>query len=547
MEGGNKAKNSTYKTKRRYKIIRMQKLVSSGTPAMNKIKEGVDLVVNPVKSTISPNGTTVIISESFIENYSTKNQPLRVSKDGYSVAMKITSPDPEVQVGVLFAQQAAEKQMIDAGDATSTCCLFTQALLDKGLTEIEKGESHVKIKNGVNEAVDNIVEQLKAMAIPVNGDIGIIKKIATTSANGDEEIGSIIADAYKEIGNDGVIKIERSKGVNTTIKITGGMTFGKGWASQHFINSSKEECILHNPYILIVDEHLVQMKDIMPLLVKINQTNEVNGEKRPLMIFCNRSDGEALATFIVNHQKKILESCVVQMDFLGEKKVEFMQDIAVATGGIFISENTGGKLDEIEISQLGNAESVVVSQNETTIIGGVKNQVRFDKLISELKELEQQEEDINVKDLLQKRIARLNSSVAILSVGGITEVEMEERLERVDDATRAVKCAIQEGYTAGGGIAFLRCKETGNSIVDSILNISLKQICENSGVNFNETLSMIPKDGVEYGYNAKTNEVGNLVTQGIIEPVKSNICALKNAASIVLQILSSKFMLTDTL
>lgn len=525
----------------------MQKLIKSGKSAMDKIKEGVDLVVNPVKGTISPNGRTVIISESYVADYGVRNNPILVTKDGYKVSTKVSSNDPEVQVGVLFAQQAAEKQMIDAGDATSTCCLFVQALLDGGLKLIEEGVSHVKVKEGINKGVADVVEQLKKMAIPVNGDIEIIRKVATTSANGDKEIGDLIASAYEKIGDDGVIKIERAKGMNTTIKVTGGITFGRGWASEHFVNATKGECVLEKPYILIVDEHLVQMKDVMPLLEKIFNTNGINNEKRGLMIFCNRSDGEALATFIVNHKKGILPCCVVQMDFLGEKKVEFMQDIALATGGLFISENTGGKLDEIGIEHLGSAESVVVSREETTIIGGNKSVEEFNKLVEDLKKREADEEDADLKELLRKRIARLNSSVAVLSVGGITEVETEERLDRVDDATRAVKCAIEEGYLPGGGTAFIRCKNTENSVVNSLLKLPLMQICNNSGSDYGMIYKELDFKHNRIGYNAKENSVGDLVESGVIEPMKSNRCALQNAASVVTQILSSQYTIVDSL
>lgn len=526
----------------------MKKLVSSGKSAMDKIKEGVDLVVNPVKSTISPNGRTVIISESYVADYDVKNSPIKVTKDGYLVSTKISSNDPEVQVGVLFAQQAAEKQMIDAGDATSTCCLFVQGLLDGGLKLIEEGVSPVNVKEGINKGVEEVVKQLKAMAIPVNGDIEIIRKVATTSANNDKEIGDLIASAYEKIGDDGVIKIEKAKGMNTSIKITGGVTFGKGWASEHFVNAPKGECILAKPYILIVDEHLVQMKEVMPLLEKIFTTNGINNEKRGLMIFCNRSDGEALATFIVNHKKDILPCCVVQMDFLGEKKVEFMQDIALATGGFFISENTGGKLDEIGVEHLGSAESVVISRDETTIIGGDKKADEFEKLLSVLKKQEEAEEDADLKELLRKRIARLNSSVAVLSVGGVTEVEMEEKLDRVDDSTRAVKCALEEGYLPGGATSFLRVHGVPDFATASSILLPFGQICVNGGKNYTELLTeVLDNENINFGYNAVSDKVENLIESGVIEPVKSNRCALQNAASVVNQILSSQFMITDSL
>lgn len=534
----------------------MQKTVSSGKSAMDKIKEGVDLVANPVKSTISPNGRTVIISESYVADYGTKNYPILVSKDGYKVSTKVSSNDPQVQVGVLFAQQAAEKQMTDAGDATSTCTLFVQALLDGGLKLIEEGVSPVSVKDGINNGVEYVVEQLKKMAIPVNGDVEVIKRIASVSANNDREIGELIGGAYEKIGDDGVIKIEKSKGINTTVKITGGITFGRGWASQHFVNAPKDECVLINPYILVVDEHLVSIKDIEGALTAVVNENRQKGENRPIMIFCNRADGEALATLIYNHKLSIqdtskgISSCAVQMDFLDNKKIEFMQDIAVATGAKFISDNTGGSLDKITIENLGSAESVSVSKDETTIVGGKKDEEKFSALISDLKKFELEEQDHELKDLLRKRIARLTSSVAVISVGGMTEVEMEERLDRVDDAVHAAKCAIEEGYLPGGGSSFSKIVtkelyEISQVVANSIL-CPLDQILINSGVN-PDSLDEEDYKKDYFGYNAKTGMVQNLVESGIIEPVKSNRCALQNAASVVNQILSSQYVITDSL
>jgi chaperonin GroEL len=531
----------------------MIKNISSGKAVMDKIKEGVDLVANPVKSTISPNGRTVIISESYVSDYDTRNRPILVSKDGYKVSTKISSNDPDIQVGVLFAQQAAEKQMIDAGDATSTCTLFVQSFLESGLELIESGKSHVAVKELINDGVESVVNQLKKMAIPVNGDVEI-KKIATVSANNDSEIGDLIGGAYEKIGDSGMIKIEKSKGVNTTIKITGGITFGRGWASEHFINAPKGECALANPYILVVDEHLVKFKDIETSLGVILAENRQKGENRPLMIFCNRTDGEALATLIYNHKlngrnsNEGISSCVVQMEFLDNKKVEFMNDIALATGAKFISENTGGSLEKITIDQFGSAESVTVSKDETTIVGGKKDEMEFDKEVVDLKKLEHDEIDPELKDLLQKRIARLTSSVAIISVGGTTEVEMEERLDRVDDAVRASKCAIEEGYLPGGGTSFLRVLVENNYVLGKAMLMPISQICNNGGKDYDDIFKEVSfADNKNIGYNAKEDRVEDLVKAGIIEPLKSNRCALQNAASVVNQILSSQYVITDSL
>jgi chaperonin GroEL len=418
----------------------MQKIISSGKAAMDKIKAGVDMVANPVKSTISPNGRTVIISESFVSDYNTHYKPIVVSKDGYRVSQSISSTDPEIQAGVLMVQQACQKQMIDAGDATSTCALLTQALLDGGLKLIENGANPVEIVKGINAAVEYVVEELKKMSTPINGDVEKIRQVATVCSNNDAVIGNLIAEAFEKIGADGIINIEEAKGRETSIKIADGIKFGRGWASQYFItDKAKAECVLEKPFILIYDRPLVQLEDkatgssLMPVLEGILHHQQQTGEKRPLMIFCDACDGEALATLTFNTNKGALQSCVVEMAFLGQHKREFLEDIAAATGGVFINELKGRKLDKIELSDFGQAQKIIVGKDETVIIGGLKDEKVFAAHAKSIKELEEKEEDTELKELLKKRYARINGAVAILSVGAITEVEMKEKKDRVDE------------------------------------------------------------------------------------------------------------------
>lgn len=539
----------------------MNKIISKGKEAMDKIKMGIDLVADPVKSTISPMGRTVIINESYVADYGIRNKPLTVTKDGYRISQHISSIDREIQTGVLMIRQACEKQMIDAGDATSTCALLTQAILNRGLKFIEEGANHIEIVKGIKSSVAYIVGELKKMSIPIDGDVEKIKQVATVSANGDDIIGGLIAEAFSKIGNDGIINIEESESVNTTIKISDGIKFHKGWASQYFVpkNNTKQECELFKPYILIYDRPITILKDLLPILQLVLDDNADKAVKRPLMIFCDAVDGEALATLTYNTGTNVLQSCVVEMAFLGDKKRDFMEDIASATGGFFINELKGTKLENITLSHLGQAEKIVVGQEETVIIGGLKDKNTFDNLVKSLKDEYEQEDIEEEKELIKRRIARLKGLVAILSIGGTTEVEMKEKKDRADDAVRATRSAVEEGVVPAGGTAFLRCGafklidksindfDKGYGIISEIMASSLLQICENSGVDGGIILDEVLKNEGHFGYNAKSGKVEDLVKAGIIEPTKSNRCALQNAASVVCTILSSKYIITDTL
>lgn len=537
----------------------MNKAISKDKDAMDKIKAGVDLVANPVKSTISPMGRTVIISESVVANYDVQNYPIIVSKDGYRVSESITSPDPEINVGVRLIQEGVQKQMQIAGDATSTCALLIQSILDGGLKLISEGVSHVDIKKGIEAAVEYAVSELKKISIPINDNRELVKQIATVSANGDTVIGELIAQAFDKIGADGVINLEEAKGVGTTIEISDGIKFHRGWASPYFVtNKSKAECELINPYILIYDRPVNILKDLMPLLEQVFNANTATGVKRPLMIFCDASAGDALATLTFNNAQGNLQSCVVEMAFLGDKKREFMEDIAAATGGIFINELKGISLENVNIEQLGQAKKIVVGKDETVIISGSKDESIYNSLVESLKELESKADEGEEKELLKKRIARLKGSVAILSVGATTEVEMKEKKDRADDAIRATESALEEGFVPGAGTAFLRIPLPivmpidnnllpGYNLIFDSLNKSLLQICENAAVNGDAILKEVKQSKGNMGYNARTGLVEDLAVAGIIEPTKSNRCALENAASVVKSILGSKYMITDTL
>lgn len=533
----------------------MNKLVSNGKSAMDKILEGVNLVTNPVKSTLGAKGKTVIISEAYIADYGTKNYPIVVTKDGWRVSQSISSIDPLIQAGVLFIQEAAQKTMTDAGDATTTTCLLAQSIVAEGLKMIESGANPHELKLGIEKAVEYVVGQLKEMAIPIDGDIERIRQVATISANNDSEIGNLIAEAYSKIGVEGSVTIEEAKGVSTSIKIADGFKFHRGWASPYFItNLAKEECELIEPYVLIYDRPVTILKDLMPILQKVIET------KRPLIIICEDSDGEALATLTFNSAKKKatgegLQSCVINMSFMGENKIKVMEDIAAVTGGTFINELKGVKLENVTLQHLGQAGKILIGKENTVIIGGQKKQDEYDKLVLGLKELSAQTEAQEEKEKIDRRIARLNEGVAILSIGATTEVEMKEKRDRADDSVRATKCAIEEGFIVGGGTAFLRIK-SGNKIVDNAIYAPLKQILSNAGVSEKKwwkfwkpknIIDIVKSESRFIGYNAKTGQIEDLVKSGIIDAVKSNRCALQNAASVACQILTSQYVITDTM
>lgn len=562
----------------------MNKLVSEGQSAMDKILQGVNLVANPVKASIGPVGRTSIISESIVANYDIQNYPIIISKDGFRISESITAADPEVNVGVRLIQEAARKQMADCGDGTSSVCLLTQFLLDGGLKLIQDGANHVEVIKGINAAVEYVVEELIKMSTPIDGDVEKILQIATLTSNGDTVIGNLIAEAFEKMGKDGIIKLEEAKGTSTTIKISDGIKFNRGWASPYFVtNKSKLECELVNPYILIYDRPITILKDLMPVLQQVFDINTATGIKRPLMVFCDACDGEPLATLTFNNAQNNLQSCVVEMGFLGDKKREFMEDIAAATGGIFINELKGVQLENVKIEQLGQAKKIVIGKDETVIIDGDKDEEIYTALVESLKELEKKEDETESKELLKKRIARLKGAVAILSVGATTDVEMKEKKDRADDAVHAVSSALEEGYVVGGGMAFLRAtlglildvtdngknnedvirilNQTGSmlwssergfndkytELVFAALQKPIIQICENAGIDSTDILNQLRVKNFTDGYNARTGEIEDLVENGIIEPTKSNRCAIQNAASVVCAILSSKFMITDTL
>jgi chaperonin GroEL len=428
---------------------------------------------------------------------------------------------------------------------------LAEAIILKGFEMIDNGANPQELKKGIDKAVEYVCSEIKKMAIPVGDDNEMIRQVATVSANNDSSIGDLIAEAYRKIGNSGVINIEDAKGVDTTIKMTDGFTFPRGWVSPYFItNRAKDECELIEPYILIYDKPISQLQPLMPIL------EQVAAKQKSLLIICEDADGEALATLTMNAAQKRLSCCVVTLAFLGNSKVNVMEDIAAVTGGTFINELKGVELKNVTIKHLGLAKKVVIGKESTTIIGGIKDEDRFNELVDGLKESITKTDDDYEKILIEKRIARLKEGVAILSIGGATETEMNERKDRADDAVKATKAAIEEGCLVGGGTAFLRVplaivKETqlenGYNLIFDAIEEPLKQICRNAGVDENKILKDVKDANGGFGYNCKTDTIEDLAKAGILDAAKAVRCSLQNAASVATMILTTECVISDTI
>jgi chaperonin GroEL len=563
----------------------MKKNILFGKEARDKVKKGVNIIADAVAVTLGSNGRNVIISNSQVIDYGLYNFPVLVTKDGVTVARHIQLEDTTEDVGARMMKQASEKTMQQAGDGTTTTIVLARAIVNEGFALIEQGSNPMELKKGIDKAVEYVVEELKKQAIPIGDDFEKIKHIATVSANNDSSIGDLIAGAFEKIGKSGIIDIEESKSTLTEIKISDGFKFDKGWLIPSFItNPAKNECELIEPYILLYDKNISLIKNIAPILEKVVK------ERKPILIICDDMDGEALAYIAVNVAKKNISACVVKSPFFGNAKRELMEDLAAVTGATFISDIKGVGIENASLNHLGFAKKIVVSKDETIIINGDKNEHEFEELHNNLQMNLTQAKGDEEKEKIETRIARLTGSVAVISVGAPTETEMRERKDRVDDAIRAVKSAISEGFIIGGGAAFLRIKPKikavainidelpndisgedaikiynqtgflfkdsheierkvteGEMVIFSILKSPLSQICKNAGVDESEIISKVSNENGNMGYNAKTDKIENLIDAGIIDPVKVLRCCLQNAASVATMILTAECMVVDSL
>ena len=529
----------------------MNKTVLFGKEARDKVLEGVKKIAAAVKVTLGASGKCVLISNSFHADYALHQLPIQVTKDGYTVTRNFNLSDPIENVGSEMIKEAAQKTVDMVGDGTTTTTILAEAFIRYGIEAIDKGANSQKLKKEIDKAVDYVVEMLKKMAIPVRGDVEKIRQIATVSANNDTEIGTLIAEAFEKIGEDGIIDIQESKSPLTEVKIADGFKFDKGWLLPYFItNKAKAEAELIEPYILLYDNPISKIETIAPVLQQVVQ------QGKPILIICEDMDSAALALVTMNVAQGKLKACVVKCPSFNNSKKETMEDLAIVTGGTYISDQKGISLENAKLQHLGVAKKVIVTKDSTIIIDGERDKESFDELYANLKMNIVDAKDEIEKQKIEKRIARLKGGVAVISVGGATETEMGERRDRVDDAVRATKAAVEEGYVAGGGISIIMATDAidtkrfnenplGYGVLIPSMEAPFRQICINAGVDDTDILAKITEFGKDIGYNAKTDTIENLIESGIIDPVKALRCSIINAASVAGMVLTSECLIVD--
>jgi len=525
----------------------MNKKVLYGKEARAAVLAGVNKIADAVVQTLGPSGRNVLISESVVVDYSTRNLPINVTKDGYRTTQAFQLQDPFQSVGSTMVKEAAQKTVNQAGDGTSTTVFLLRAIVSKGIELIDEGANPMELKRGIDKAVEYVVGELKKMAVPIKGNIDRIRQIATVSANNDPEIGDWIAKAFEKIGDDGIVDLEASTGVSTEIKISDGYKWNNGWISPYFINKpEKQICEFDDPLILLYEKAVTHHSQIESALIAAGRQN------RPLLIICEDARDEGLAFLAMNTVQNKIRCCVVKSPAFGNDRRVEMEDIAILTGATYISDTKGVDIKKADNPQFGQAKKVIVTKDETVIIGGVSGEGEVADLLNELRMNLAQAKNEDERAPIEKRIAKITGGVAVIQVGAATETEMKEKLDRFDDSVRAVKAAISEGFVAGAGTAFLRItapdSATKNELVlfDAI-HSPLLQICQNAGVDPLGTVSRVFSASGNIGYNAKTDKIEDLVESGIIDPVKVLRCALQNAASSAGMILTSEVLIVDYL
>lgn len=524
----------------------MAKEIKFDIKAREELKKGVDALADAVKVTLGPKGRNVIIEKKFGAPH--------ITKDGVSVAREIELEDPFQNMGAQLVKEVASKTGDDAGDGTTTATVLAQAIINVGLKNVAAGANPMDIKRGIDRAVSIVVEGIKAQSEEVGDDFKKIEDVARISANNDEAIGALIAEAMKKVKKEGVITVDEAKGTETTVDIVEGMQFDRGYISPYFVtNTEKMECVMENPYILIHDKKISNIKDILPVLEATAQSG------RGLLIISEDVDQEALATLVVNRLRGSLKVCAVKAPGFGDRRKEMLEDIAVLTGGTVISEEKGMQLPNATIDQLGRAEKIEVNKENTTIVNGAGNKEAIAARVAQIKaQIEQTTSDYD-REKLQERLAKLAGGVAVLHIGAPSEVEMKEKKDRVDDALSATRAAIAEGIVPGGGVAYIRCvkslenvtganedETTGIKIILRAIEEPLRQIVANSGDAEGAVVIQTVKDGeADFGYNARTGEYENLLAAGVIDPAKVTRVALENAASIAGMFLTTSCVIAD--
>ena len=523
----------------------MAKDIKFNIEAREQMKQGVDQLANAVKVTLGPKGRNVILEKKF-------GAP-QITKDGVTVAKEVELADPFQNAGAQLVKSVASKTGDDAGDGTTTATVLAQAIVREGLKNVASGANPMDLKRGIDKAEAAVVENIKTQAEPVAADYQKIEQVATVSANNDPEIGKLLADAMQKVSKDGVITIEEAKGRDTTIGVVEGMQFDRGYLSSYFVtDTEKMECVMENPYILIYDKKISNLKDFLPILEPAVQSG------RPLLVIAEDVDSEALTTLVVNRLRTQLKICAVKAPGFGDRRKAMLQDIAILTGGLVISEDTGLKLEQATIDMLGSCDKVTVSKDNTTIVNGRGQKELIQDRINQIKnEIANTTSDYD-KEKLQERLAKLSGGVAVLYVGAPSEVEMKEKKDRVDDALCATRAAIEEGIIPGGGVAYIRAQQaiadlkgdntdenTGIQIIRRAIEEPLRQIVENAGLEGSVVVNEVRNGKGDYGYNARVDKYENLKASGIIDPAKVTRVALENAASIAGMFLTTECVICD--
>lgn len=523
----------------------MAKEIKFNIEARDLLKKGVDELADAVKVTLGPKGRNVVIDRKFGAPH--------ITKDGVSVAKEIELSDPAANMGAQMVKEVASKTGDDAGDGTTTATVLAQSIVNVGLKNVTAGANPMDLKRGIDKAVAAVVANIKEQSQIVGEDFDKIQQVAQISANNDKKIGDLIADAFKAVTKEGVITVEEAKGTETHVKVVEGMQFDRGYISPYFItDGDKMEADLENPFILLYDKKVSTMKELMPVLEPAAQAG------RPLMIIAEDVEGEALATLVVNRLRGSLKVAAVKAPGFGDRRKEMLEDIAILTGGVVISEEKGMKLEQATLEMLGQAEKITIDKENTTIVNGVGEKAAIDARVANIKTLIGNSTSDYDKEKLQERLAKLAGGVAVLYVGAASEVEMKEKKDRVDDALSATRAAVEEGIVPGGGVAYIRAtaaleglkgdnddETTGIEIVKRAIEEPLRQIVANAGGEGAVVVDKVKAGEGDFGYNARLDVYQNLFESGVIDPAKVSRVALENAASIAGMFLTTECVLID--
>ena len=523
----------------------MAKDIKFNIEAREQLKQGVDELANAVKVTLGPKGRNVIIEKKF-------GAP-QITKDGVTVAKEVELSDPFQNTGAQLVKSVASKTGDDASDGTTTATVLAQSIIGVGLKNVTAGANPMDLKRGIDKAVAKVVESIKNQSEMVGDNYDKIEQVATISANNDPVIGKLIADAMRKVSKDGVITIEEAKGTDTTIGVVEGMQFDRGYLSPYFVtDTEKMECVMENPLILLYDKKISNLKDMLPILEPAVQTG------RPLLIVAEDVDSEALTTLVVNRLRTQLKICAVKAPGFGDRRKAMLEDIAILTNGVVISEEKGLKLDQATVEMLGQAEKITISKDNTTIVNGKGDKERIHERVNQIKAEIANTTSSYDKEKLQERLAKLSGGVAVLYVGAASEVEMKEKKDRVDDALCATRAAIEEGIVPGGGVAYIRAidklegmtgdnqdETTGIEIIKPAIEEPLRQIVANAGKEGAVVVNEVRAGKDDFGYNARLDKYENLHQAGVVDPAKVARVALENAASIAGMFLTTECVIVD--